>query len=232
VLGTAWVTHSLGFAVAAAMLAAGSSTALAQASPPKTPQSSQPGTPPAADDDASRDSPRQPAETTITPLSLFDDRFSTRKPKSILESWLSGVEMQCIGCRGFEPTGIRPESTNATAPWVLQGRWRRQTTLGVVSAGFVGVRNYALPLSTAMPLGGEVDRAALGSSRASVFAPVSQWSLTAAVEKTLATRANGASVGVTADLLIPIKTESISVGDPRTSALTARTVRFGIIFRW
>jgi hypothetical protein len=110
----------------------------------------------------------------------------TTKSKSMLESWLSGVEMQCIGCRGFEPTGIRPESTNATAPWVLQGRWRRQTTLGVVSAGFVGVRNYALPLSTAMPLGGEFDRAALGSSRASVFAPVSQWSLTAAVEKTLA----------------------------------------------
>jgi hypothetical protein len=231
VLGTTWVTHSLAFAVAAAVLAAGSSTALAQASPPKTPQSSQPATPPAADDDASRDSPRQPAETTVTPLSLFDDRFSTRKPKSILESWLTGVEMQCIGCRGFEPTGIRPESTNATAPWVLQGRWRRQTTLGVVSAGFVGVRNYALPLSTAMPLGGEFDRAALGSSRASVFAPVSQWSLTAAVEKTLATRANGASVGVTADLLIPVKTESITVGDPRTSALTARTVRFGIVFR-
>jgi hypothetical protein len=227
------VTHSLGFAVAAAVLAAGSSTALAQASPPRTQQSSHPATPPAADDDASRDRPRQPAETTVPPLSLLDDRFSmTTKPKSILESWLSGVEMQCIGCRGFEPTGIRPELTNATAPWVLQGRWRRQTTLGVVSTGFVGVRNYALPLSTAMPLGGEFDRAALGSSGASAFAPVSQWSLTAAVEKTLATRANGASVGVTADLLVPFKTESITVGDPRTSALTSPTVRFGIIFRW
>ena len=154
------------------------------------------------------------------------------KPKSLLESWLSGVEMKCIGCRGFGAMVVRPELTNATAPSVLQVRLRRQTTLGVISTGLVGVRNYALPLSTAVPLGGDFDSAALGSSHTSVFAPVSQWAVTAAVEKTLATRADGASVGFTADLLIPVKTESIAVGDPRISALTSRTVRFGIVFSW
>lgn len=154
------------------------------------------------------------------------------KPASVLESWLSGVEMKCIGCWGVEATAVRPESTNATAPWVLQGRWRRQTTLGVVSTGFVGVRNYGLPLSTAIPLGGDFDPAALGSSRASVFAPVSQWYLTAGFEKTLATRADGASVGLTADLLMPVATESVTVGDPRIGALTSPTIRVGIVFRW
>jgi hypothetical protein len=204
---TAWIRPSLRFAVAAAaLLGAGSSTVLAQSPAAQT----------------------QEPETRLTPLSLFDNRFTT--PKSAMESWLSGFEMKCIGCGGLEATAARPESTNATAPWVLHGKWRRPTLLGVVSTGIVGVRNYALPLSIAMPLGGDVDPAALRSAGTSAFAPVSQWSLTAAVEKTLVRRANGASVGITADLLIPVATNSVVAGDPRISA--SSTLRFGIVFRW
>jgi len=233
-LRTAWVTHSLGFAIAAtAVSAAGSSTALAQSPATQTQEPSRPAKPSAADEDASRDRPREPPEARRTTLSSFDNQFKmSTKPTSVLESWLSGAEMNCIGCRGFGTTAVRPESTNPNAPWVLQRKWRRQTALGVVSTGFVGVRNYALPLSTALPLGGDLDPGALGSPSTSAFAPSSQWSLTAAVEKTLATRADGASVGVTADLLIPVATESVTVGDPRISALQSRTVRFGIVFRW
>lgn len=206
------MTHSLGFAVAATALLAASSTALAQSAAAQSPEPSRPAKPSAADED--------------------NQLTMSTKSKSVLESWLAGVEMKCIGCRGFGTTAVRPESTNPNAPWVLQGKWRRQTALGIVSTGFVGVRNYVLPLSTAMPLGGDFDRGALGSPSTSAFAPSSQWSLTAAVEKTLATRADGASVGVTADLLIPVATESVTVGDPRISALKSPTVRFGIVFRW
>jgi hypothetical protein len=206
-LRRARVRHSLGVAVAAtALLAAGSTTALAQSPAAQT----------------------QEPETRLTPLSLFDNRLT--KPTSFMESWLSGFEMKCVGCRGFETTAVRPDPTNATAPTVLQGKWRRHTPLGVVSTGFVGVRNYALPLSSAMPLGGDVDPAALRSAGTSAFAPASQWSLTAAVEKTLVTRASGASVGVTADLLIPVATNAVIAGDPRISA--SSTLRFGIVFRW
>jgi len=209
-LGTNWVTHSLGLIVAATVLfAAGSALAQSPAPPP------------------------EPPDPKPTVLSLFDNQLTTgTKPKSLLESWLSGVDMKCIGCGVFGTTAVRPESTNPNAPWMLQGRWRRQTTVGVVSAGFVGIRNYALPLSTAMPLGGGVDPVALGAAGASSFAPSSQWSLTAGFEKTLATRANGASVGVIADVLIPVSTDSASAGDPRISALASRTIRVGIIFRW
>ena len=228
------MARSLGVGVAAiALLAAGSSTARAQSPAAQTEGPSRPAKPSAADEDASRNRPREPPESGLTNISLFDNQLTLgTKTKSVLESWLSGVEMKCIACLGFGTTAVLPESTNPNAPWVLQGKWRRQTTLGLVSTGFVGVRNYALPLSMAMPLGGDFDPGALGSSPTSAFAPSSQWSLTAALEKTLATFSNGATVGVTADMLIPVATESVSVGDPRIGALTSRTVRFGIVFRW
>lgn len=224
----AGLTYSLSFVVAAtALLAAGPSTALAQSPAGQRQEPPRPAAPAAAAEDAAR----EPTNTWLKNLSLFDNRPT--KPRPVMESWLRGVEMKCIGCGGSETTAVRPESTNATAPWVLQGKWRRPTPLGAVAMGFVGVRNYALPLSTAIPLGGDVDPGALGSSRGSVFfTPVSQWSLTAAVEKTLLTRADGASVGVAADVLIPVATQSLTVGDPRMSALTSRTVRLGIVFRW
>lgn len=102
----------------------------------------------------------------------------------------------------------------------------------VISAGFVGARNYALPLYTAMPIGGEFAPVALGSAGTSAFAASSQWSLTAALEKTLVTLEDGATVGVTTDLLVPIATGYVAVGDSRFSALTSPTVRLGIVFRW
>jgi hypothetical protein len=229
-----WVTHSLGFAVAAtALVAAGSSTALGQSPAAQPEEPSLPSAPSAADEDTSRNRRREPPKTIVSSLSLFDEVLTnSTKPTVVVESWLSGVEMKCIGCRGFETTGVRPGSVNPNAPWALQGKWRRQTTLGVVSTGFVGVRNYAFPLSTAIPLGGDLDPAALGTVGASAFLPVSQWSLTAGVEKTLAKSANGASFGVTADLLIPVSTEPIRGGDPRNTVLASRTMRFGGVFRW
>ncbi len=203
---TARLAHSLGMAVAATALLGDASPALAQSSAP------------------------DPAPTTV---SLFGNptTFDT-KPKSTLESWLSGFDMKCSACRGFEATSVLPVSTNLNAPWVLQGKWQRETKLGVVSTGFVGVRNYALPLSTAMPLGGEFNPATLRYAPSSVFAPSSQWSFTAAFEKTLFTSSGGATVGVTGDVLMPFHTEWLTVGDSRIAAQASPTFRFGIVFRW
>lgn len=210
----AWVTHSLGCAVAAtALVASASSTARGQSPEAQTQEPSRP--------------------PVFGNLSLFDDRLTDRtKPIFVEQPGLSGVVMTCIGCRGFETTAVRPESANETAPWAVQGKWSRQTTFGVVSTGFVGVRNYALPLETAIPLGGDLDPNALRAAGPSIFPPVPQWSLTAGVDKTLAKRRSGATVGVTGDVLIPINTETISADDPRKSALTSPTVRLGIVFRW
>jgi hypothetical protein len=166
-------------------------------------------------------------------LSLFDDQVTiTARQKRMLESWLSDVEMKCIGCGWFDANAVRPESRDPYALWVLQGKWRRQTSFGVVSTGFVGTRNSSLPLFTAMPIGGDVDPVTLGSSHATFVAPSSQWSLTAAFAKTLATSKGGASVGVTADALIPVKTESLVGGDPRISAMSSSAIRVGVFVRW
>jgi hypothetical protein len=147
------------------------------------------------------------------------------------ESWLRGVETACIGC-GLDPAGALPASTNVNAPWALHGRWRRQTPFGVVSTGFMGVRNYALPLSTVVPLGGGLDAGALRSLGANQVLPVSQWSVTAGIEKTLVKRANGASVGVAADVLVPVSKDTAGVEDPRVDVLGSTTTRFGIVVRW
>jgi len=231
VRGTRW----LGLAVAVtAVLAFDFQTAFAQSPAPHAQEPSRPATPAAGTDDTSGVRPLEPPKVTPPAVSLFDPQpVTSSKPKAVFESWLSDVEMNCIACRGFATTAVFSEPANPNAPWALQGTWKRQTTVGGLSTGFVGVRNYALPLSTVVPLGGDVDHFTTGSSwRTSVFAPSSQWYLTAAIEKTVATQSNGASVGVTADVLIPVHTESISVDDPRISALTSRAVRFGVVVRW
>jgi hypothetical protein len=227
------VTRSLRFAAAAtALVAAGSSTALGQ---PRAAQTQEPSraSAPSADEATPGDRQREPRDVTISSRSLFDGRpTGDTNPTSVVAPWLSGVTTTCIGCRGFETAGVPPSSANSNAPWAFQGRWRRQTAFGVVSAGVVGVRNYALPLSTAVAPDGDLDRVALGTSGASGFAPGSQWAVTAGVEKTLAKRANGATVGVAADLSIPVKTDTVGVDDPRTRNLASPTMRVGIVLRW
>jgi hypothetical protein len=211
--------HPLGYACAAAVVIAATSSAAHAQSP----------APSAAEEARSPG----PAESKPTNLWLLDGQFTTSPiKKSVLESWLSGVDVKCVGCGPFGASAVRPGSTNANAPWLLQGHWRRQTPLGRVSMGFAGVRNYAIPLSTATPIGGEIDLGPLAASSGTFSGPTSQWSLTAAFEKTLKTFPGGASVGVTADVLIPINTASAVGGDPRVSAMGSRAIRAGIVIRW
>jgi hypothetical protein len=222
--------HSSRLAVAAtALLTAGfSNAALAQSSSTPTQE-----LPHQAKPSPDQDPSRLLQKTKATSVSLFDNPIAaSTKPRSWLGSWFSDLDVKCLGCPGFGTVALLPQSSNPNAPRVLQGTWRHQTTLGVVSTGFVGVRNYALPLYIGMPLAGDFDPGSSRFSRPSSFAPVSQWYLTAAIEKTLATRPDGSSLGVKADLLIPVKTNSKSADDPRIKALTSPTARFGLVGRW
>jgi hypothetical protein len=81
-------------------------------------------------------------------------------------------------------------------------------------------------------VGGDLDSAALAAAGGPAFLPGSQWSLTAGVEKTLATSAKGASFGFAGDLLIPVRYETDAAGDPRRPVLASPTVRFGGVLRW
>jgi hypothetical protein len=148
----------------------------------------------------------------------------------VLESWFSGADMKCIGCPGAS-TLARPESTNSNAPWVLQGKWRRETPFGVASLGFAGIRNSALPSYTALPLAGDVSQTTLGSSP-SLFMPSTQWSVTAGLEKTLMKFSNGATVGVATDLIVPVRIKSAVKGDPRLNGMNSAALRVGVVVRW
>jgi hypothetical protein len=113
---------------------------------------------------------------------------------------------------------------------VLQGKWQRQTAFGVASLGFVGIRNSAMPLSTALPLGGDLGHTVLSSST-SLFLPSTQWSVTAGLEKTLVKFSKGATVGVMTDLVVPVHATS-AVADPRLSGMKSAALRFGVVVRW
>jgi hypothetical protein len=217
---------------AAAMVPTGVSAASAQSPEVRPQEPSRPLAPSTHPDADARDPAGESRGDTVRNLSLFDHRLGVgAKPVTAAESWLSGFEMSCVG-RGLDGPRAQPPSTNALAPWALQGRWRRQTKLGAVSAGFAGVRNYALPLSTVVPLAGGVDPAALRAVGASQSLPVSQWSVTAGIERTLAKRASGASIGVAADVLIPFSHDAGGIDDPRVEALGKPTARAGIVLRW
>jgi hypothetical protein len=225
--------HLLALPVATAILVvAGSSTASAQLLPAQ--QTQEPPSPVKPSSTTGADPAERPHQSPESrPLTLFENRTAIGvRTNSVLESWLANVEMKCIGCPGLDTAAIRSPPTDAYAPWVLETKWRRSTPLGAVSTGFVGVRNGAVPLSFAMPLGGEVDPNVINSWRSNVVAPSIRWSLTAAVEKTLVTSKGGATVGIAADVVIPVGAGSTMAGDPRMSALASRTLRFGIVFRW
>jgi hypothetical protein len=204
--------HSLASAVtAAALLAMNVSTAAGQA--------------PAAQE------PR-PSEPSPLIVSLFDHQPPpTKPPKLALESWFSGFKMNCIGC-STAATTVRPESTNRNAPWVLQGKWQRETRLGVASVGFVGIRNSALPPSSVIPLAGDPGFTSLNSSHTSFFMPSTQWSVTAGLEKTLVKFSNGASVGAVADFIVPVHTTSAVAADRRLSGMKSAALRWGFVVRW
>ena len=85
--------------------------------------------------------------------------------------------------------------------------------------------------SNALPLGGDVGQATLGSS-AGLFLPATQWSVTAGLEKTLVKFSNGATVGVVTDLIVPVQTTSAVTGDPRLSGMKSAALRFGMVLRW
>jgi len=225
------VTHSLGFAVATTVLVAVGSATTSGQPPAQTQGPSRPSTSSATDEAAASDRPRELPQAIAS--SLFKDEHpNPGKPPFLVESSLFGVEMRCAGCGGLETDGARPASTNAFGPWALQGKVRRQTRVGTLSAGFVGVRNYALPLSTVVPVAGELGPAAFATAGVGTFLPGSQWSLTAGIEKTLIRRANGASLGIAVDLLVPVKDETVRGGDPRNTVLSSTTTRVGGVVRW
>ena len=228
-----WATQALrSVVVATALVAAGPSTASAQGPPPQAQEPSR-SSPASVDDHPGADRQPEPPGTIFSRLSLFDRPIASGpKPQSAIESWLSGVAMACVGCRRFESRAWdRSPSTR-----LRHGRCREHGDGGRPWAssrrGSWAFATLALPLSAAVRPDGALDPAVLSTAGGSASLPGSRWSVTAGVEKTLATRASGASVGITADAVMPVEHDAVGGDDPRTRGFAAATMRVGVVVRW
>src|SRR5918993_3853772 len=97
-------THTVGLALAATVLLLSEPTALAESPAQPAQEPSRPSKPVAT----GTGNPREQPET----FSLFDRALATTPRKSIFDSWLSGVEIKCVGCPGSETSTMFPESRN------------------------------------------------------------------------------------------------------------------------
>jgi hypothetical protein len=179
---------------------------------------------PALDERAQQPSPALPA-----PMELRLDHL----PRSRWETSPVHFLLDCTTCGGAdEPIGPdRP--TNPNAPWIVQAAARYTNRMGTFSAGVIGVRNYAPPLYVGMSPGQAFQvSGAASTSQTNFFVPETQWHLTVAFVRTLWTHSRGASVGLTADFLLPVNTDLQTNDLSRIDPLPSRAIRFGVIVRW
>lgn len=141
--------------------------------------------------------------------------------------------MVCIGCPNSTDGALVPAPTNVNAPWRVEARWELRTRAGAVSAGLVNARNNALPLHVVTPpaVGGHLPRPEMGP-QSGFFSPTTQWYASAGFEKVVMGKPGGLNVGIGGDVILPLRTESMSPGDPATDALRARSVRAVVVLRW
>jgi hypothetical protein len=142
------------------------------------------------------------------------------------------IDFHCAACGAASGLDRFTLPANRNAPWVFQGTARRATRPGAISAGLLGVRNYAAPLYTATPIGGSFNAGPLTTVTPNLAIPDTQWHLTAGFERTLLTTRRGITLGLTGDVLLPVNTDPVS-GEPlRVDPLSSLAVRFGFVLRW
>ena len=188
-----------------------------------TPGQSQESAPPQAPEPA----PVKPSQIPIVNGPWWADRTPTTTP-----DLFRVIDFDCTACGATSGLDRFTLPANRNAPWVIQGRVRHATRLGVISAGLLGVRNYASPLYTGMPIGGSFNAGPLTTVTPNLAIPDTQWHLTAGFERTLLTTKRGVTFGLTGDVLLPVNTDPVS-GDPlRVDPLSSLAVRFGFVLRW
>lgn len=165
---------------------------------------------------------------TPGPLTVGDSPVSVDDTPTSPWGVRSTVDINCVAC----VPGLASIPANPNAPWSLYGTVRHESRLGGFSAGFVGVHNYAPPLYSVMSIGGAYSPGGASSSVANFFVPSTQWHLTASFQRTLVTTAAGATLGLTADVLVPVKTDAAVNDSLGICPLPSGAVRFGMVFRW
>ncbi len=196
---------------------------LAAQAPVPVPTADEPGQPltrPVLQEPAPPQMPAPPASATL---------WTNPATTSSLATLPLQFSLDCTTCGWFGQTAAPAPPANPNAPWVVQGAVRHTNRLGTFSAGAIGVRNYALPLFMAMPPGQDF-RPVASTSQADLSVRETQWHVTTAFSRRLWTHASGANVGVTADVLLPVRTGGHELS--KIAPLPSRAVRVGAVVRW
>ena len=171
--------------------------------------------------------PAEPSQIPIANGPWWADRTPTTTP-----GLFRVIDFDCTACGATSGLDRFTLPANRNAPWIFQGTVRHATRLGVISTGLLGVRNYASPLYTGMPIGGSFNAGPHTTLTPNLAIPDTQWHLTAGFERTLLTTKRGVTFGLTGDVLLPVNTDPVS-GDPlRVDPLSSLAVRFGFVLRW
>jgi hypothetical protein len=174
-----------------------------------------------------------PSSTDTTLLPIVNGQWWVdRTPVAPRREFFSGLDLDCAACGATGALERFAVPSNPNAPWALQGTVHRDTRIGVVSAGLLGVRNYASPVYTAMPFGSRFEAGPVNTFTPNLSLPDTQWHLTAGVQRTLLTAKNGATLGLAVDAVLPVDTAPVS-GDPlRIDPLSSLAVRVRFVLRW
>ena len=170
---------------------------------------------------------QEPTWIPIANSQWWVDGASTPRP-----GLFSSMDVTCTACGGTSTLERFVLPANRNAPWALQGTVRRATRLGLISTGLLGVRNYAAPVYTAMPIGGSFNAGPGSTVTANLAIPDTQWHLTAGFERTLMRTKRGVTFGLTGDVVLPVNAHSASANPLRIDPLSSLAVRFGLVVRW
>jgi hypothetical protein len=174
----------------------------------------------------------EPSQVEPSPIPIVNGpRWVERTPTTVPDLF-PPIDFDCTACGATSGLDRFTVPVNPNAPWAFQGTVRRATRLAVLSAGLLGIRNYASTVYTAMPIGGSFDAGPLTTVTPNLSVPDTQWHLTAGFERTLLTTKRGVTLGLTGDVLLPVRTDPVS-GDPLgVDPLSSLAARFGFVIRW
>lgn len=132
------------------------------------------------------------------------------------------------GCPTCDATRLQPPG-NANAPWALRAGVSYVGPGTQATFGVVGYRNYKLPLFMSQPLGASQDLTPPVSSFVDMADARTRWLLSAAVRKTIMRMSEGQTIGLGADVFMPITWDAASPGAPDVRALPSKALRFGVV---
>jgi hypothetical protein len=121
-------------------------------------------------------------------------------------------------------------TVNPNAPWKVGGGFTYSADNGTIARiGVTGHRNYRTPLFMNQTIGGGQDLTLPLVSFTDLSQRSVQWELVAGVEKTLIRTAGGATIGVVADVFVPLNNVSpFQLGAPETQVPPSMTIRGGV----